>query len=160
MPTSASGSKWCAVSSRTSRRHASTIDSPGSRCPAGWLSTRRPSIFSSTKRNRPSRSMTAATVMLGFQTAITFAFGSGRFSGVLPDEVGHALHASLDGLLGGSIGEADVLPFSRYAAAEVNVGEHRNAGLVEQTFAELLGIRGRDHAAGLSHIRPHVEGAA
>src|SRR3954464_15410548 len=138
MPTSASGSKWCAVSSRTSRRHASTIDSPGSRCPAGWLSTRRPSIFSSTRRNWPSRSITAATVTLGFQTAITFAFGSGRFSSVLPDEVGHALHAGLDRRLRRGVGEAHMLTLTGHACAEVDVGQDGDARVVEQTFAELL----------------------
>src|SRR5690348_16035194 len=131
MPTSSRGSNACAVSSSTSRRQAATSDSPGSRCPAGWFSTRRPLMRSSTKRNRPPRSITAATVTLGFQTAIKFAFGSGCFSGVLPDEIGHALHARLDRLLGSGVGEAHVLAFARHARAEVDVGEDRNARLAQ-----------------------------
>src|SRR6185369_12836629 len=46
----------------------STSDSPGSRWPAGWLKSRPRAVSSSISRKRPSRSTTAATVTLGFQT--------------------------------------------------------------------------------------------
>src|SRR5918999_1568187 len=120
MPTRPLGSKRCAVSSMTSRRQAASSDSPGSRWPAGWLRTISPSIFSCTSRNLPWRSMTAATVTEGFQIVATLAFGSGRFFCVLADELGHALHARLDRLLRGGVGEAQVLPFAGHAHAEVD----------------------------------------
>ena len=66
-PTSAVGTKWWAVSSRASRAQPSAGDSPGSRWPAGVLSLRPCEVCSSTSRKRPSRSITAATVTLGFQ---------------------------------------------------------------------------------------------
>src|SRR6185436_14472883 len=153
MPTSAVGSKRCAVSSSTSRVHAATRDSPGSRWPAGWLSTSRPSIRSSTKRKRPSRSMTAATVTDGFHTM------SGGLAGIGADEVGHARHALLDRLLRRSVGEAHVLALARHARAEMDVGQHRDAGFRQQALPELLGVGGADAAAGLGNVRPGVESA-
>src|SRR5512139_3252041 len=68
MPTTAVGSKPQAVSSSVSRTMASRNVSPSSRWPAGWLITTRPLARSSTRRNRPSRSATAATVTSGFHT--------------------------------------------------------------------------------------------
>src|SRR3954467_7248109 len=118
---SARGSKTCAVSSSTSRRQAAISDSPGSRWPAGWLSTRRPSMRSSTRRNFPPRSITAATVALGFQITMEFAFGSGHFAGVLADKTRHARDARLDRLIGRGVGEAHVLPFAGHARAEVDI---------------------------------------
>src|SRR5438093_901991 len=132
MPISAVGSKRCAVSSSTSRRQAAMSDSPRSRWPAGWLSTRRPSIGSSTKRKRPSRSTTAATVAEGLQMLIGIAFGSGGFFRVLPNELGHSGDALLDRLGRRGVREAHVLAFARDARAEVDVGEKRYPGLVEQ----------------------------
>src|SRR5690606_29623243 len=55
------------VSSRVSRRAASTSDSSGSRWPAGWLSTSRPWTRSSTHSRRPSSTTTVATVTSGCQ---------------------------------------------------------------------------------------------
>src|SRR5712671_5824362 len=46
------------------------------------------------------------------------------------------------------------------ARAEVDVGEHRDPGLVEQPLPELLGIGSAGHAAGLGHVGPGVERAA
>src|SRR5688572_13907675 len=158
MPTSAVGSKRWAVSSITSRAQAATRDSPGSRWPAGWFSTSRPSLRSSTKRKRPSRSITAATVTEGFQ--IVMKFGSCRLLGVLADEIGHPGDALLDRLLGSGIREAHVLAFARHPGAEVDVGEQRHARLVQQALPELLGIGRADHAAGLGDVRPDVERAA
>jgi len=66
-PTSASGVTWQPVSSSASRMQAATSDSPSSRWPAGWLKRRPAEVSSSTTRNRPSRSISAATVTLGFQ---------------------------------------------------------------------------------------------
>src|SRR5687767_15762774 len=51
--------------------------------------------------------------------------------GVAADEIGHALHARLDLLLRSRVGEAHVLAFARHPAAEVDVGEHRHARLVQ-----------------------------
>src|SRR6185369_5132541 len=155
MPTSPVGWKRCAVSSITSRAQASIRVSSGSRWPAGWFSTRLPSCSSSTNRNLPSRSMTAATVTLGRQMLT-----SGHLAGVSPDEIGHARDALLDRLLRGSVGKAHVLAFARYARAEMDVGEHRHAGFVQQALAELLRILGADHAAGFGNVRPGVERAA
>src|SRR5207247_1842083 len=159
MPISAVGSKRCAVSSSTSRRQAAISDSPGSRWPAGWLRTSLPSIGSSTRRKRPSRSMTAATVAEGLQILIGIAFGSGRFLGVRADEVGHARHTLFDCLRGRGVREAHVLAFAGDARAEVDVGEQRHAGLVEQALPELLRVLGSDHAAGFGDVRPDVERA-
>src|SRR5882762_6216246 len=53
-----------------------------------------------------------------------------------------------------------MLPFAWHAATEVDISEHRYPGLREQALAELFGIRGTDHAAGLGNVRPDVEGAA
>src|SRR4051812_33322410 len=147
MPTSAVGSKRCAVSSMTSRAQAAISVSPGSRWPAGWLRTSLPSMFSSTKRNRPSRSMTAATVTLGFQTDITFACGSGGFPLFFLEEARHPRAARLDRLVGRRIREADVLALAGHARAEMDIGEHGNARLVQQPLPELLGVGGADHAA-------------
>src|SRR5690606_6764699 len=58
------------VSSRVSRTAAWARLSPGSRWPAGWLSTSRPSIRSSTSSSRPSRATTLATVTWGCQWLI------------------------------------------------------------------------------------------
>src|SRR5438067_2817196 len=160
MPTSERGSKSCAVSSSTSRRQAVISDSPGSRWPAGWLSTSRPSMCSSTKRKRPPRSITAATVTLGRQTDISFASGSGRFARVFADEIRHALHARLDCLLRRGIGKAHMLALARNAAAEMDVGQHGNTGVGEQPLAEFLGVGGADAAAGFGDVRPDVEGTA
>src|SRR3972149_2345794 len=136
MPTSAVGTKQCAVSSSSSRAQAATRVSPGSRCPAGWLSTRRPSWTSSTNRKRPPRSTMAATVTLGRQSV-----KSSHLAGVLPDEIGHAPDALLDRLPGGGVGEAQVLAFAGHARAEMDVCEHREG---QQPLAELLGIGGAD----------------
>src|SRR6185295_3387239 len=157
MPTSAVGSKRCAVSSSASRRHAATSDSPGSRWPAGWFSTSLPSMRSSTKRKRPSRSTTAATVAEGFQMPTTFTFGSGRFLRVFPDELGHPADAGLDRLLRGGVGKPHVLAFAGDARAEVDVGEQRHARLVQQALPELLRILRADKAAGLGDVRPDIE---
>src|SRR5579862_395718 len=156
MPTSAVGLKRCAVSSITSRAQAAISVSPGSRWPAGWLSTRRPSWSSSTNRNLPSRSMTAATVTLGGRQTDT----SGHLPGVPPDEIGHARNALLDRLLRSGVREAHVLAFARNARAEMDVGEHRDARLVQQALAELLRIGRAGHAAGLGDVRPGIERAA
>src|SRR5581483_1009994 len=59
------GEKSHAVSSRTSRTTACKSVSPRSTWPAGWLMTRRRLIRSSTTRNRPLFSATAATVTSG-----------------------------------------------------------------------------------------------
>src|SRR6185369_441433 len=67
MPSSAVGRNRCPVSSSVSRAQPSAGDSPGSRCPAGLLSFSPSTVSSSTRRKRPSRSMMAATVTLGFQ---------------------------------------------------------------------------------------------
>src|SRR5690606_3990351 len=56
------------VSSSVSRSAASRSDSLASRCPAGWLSTMRPALNSSTKRKLPSSSITVATVIWGCQS--------------------------------------------------------------------------------------------
>src|SRR5512134_2450485 len=110
MPRSAVGVMRCAVSSSVSRATACTSDSPGSRWPAGWLSTRCPFAISSTNRNLPPRSITAATVTLGLHRVIgppppygdpSWKEGSRGFAGVLLDELGHARHALLDRRLRG-----------------------------------------------------------
>src|SRR5690349_13003293 len=160
MPTSAVGSKRCAVSSSTSRRHAATSDSPGSRWPAGWFSTSLPSMRSSTKRNRPSRSTTAATVAEGFQMSTTSTFGSGCLLRVVPDEVRQPGDSGLDRLLRSGVGEAHVLPLARDARAEMDVREQRDARLVQQALPELFGVLRPDHAAGLGDVRPDVESPA
>src|SRR3954466_10507651 len=160
MAMSAVGSKRCAVSSSTSRRHAAISDSSGSRWPAGWLSTSLPSTRSSTNRKRPSRSTTAATVADGFQMSTTFTLGSGGFLRVFLDEFGHPADTGLDRLPGGRIGEPHVLPFTRDARAEVDVGEQCHARLVQQALPELLRILGAHQAAGLGDVRPDVERAA
>src|SRR6266567_1316745 len=59
-----------------------------------------------------------------------------------------------------SVGEADVLTVARHAAAEMDVGQHRHASLVEQPLAELLGVRATRALAGLGHIGPRVKSAA
>src|SRR3546814_8021454 len=68
MPTTLLGSTSQPVSSRVSRTAASISVSSGSRCPAGWLSTARPPLDSSTIRKRPLSSTMVATVMWGFQS--------------------------------------------------------------------------------------------
>src|SRR3954466_11034749 len=160
MAMSAVGSKRCAVSSSTSRRHAAISDSPGSRWPAGWLSTSLPSTRSSTNRKRPSRSTTAATVADGFQMSTAFTFGAGGFLRVFPNEFCHPADTGLDRLPGGRIGEPHVLAFAWDARAEVDVGEQRHARLVQQALPELLGILCAHQAAGLGDVRPDVERAA
>src|SRR5258706_9065836 len=79
---------------------------------------------------------------------------------VLADELRHARDALLDRGFRGGVGEADVLAFAGHARAEVDVGEHRDPGLVEQPLPELLGIGSAGHAAGLGHVGPGVERAA
>src|SRR5512134_2185925 len=179
MPRSAVGVKRCAVSSSTSRATACASDSPGSRWPAGWLSTRRPLAISSTKRNFPSRSITAATVTLGRQrlkrpppprgvswlrcscgARRALPSGSRRLARVLADELGHARDALLDRRLRRRVGKTHVLAFARHARAEMDVGEHCDAGLVQEALAELLGIRCANPLAGLRDVRPGIEGAA
>ncbi len=46
------------------------------------------------------------------------------------------------------------------ATAEMNVGEHRDAGLVEQALAQLLRIGAAGLLARLGDVGPRVEGAA
>src|SRR4051812_47209163 len=133
-------------------------DSPGSRWPAGWLSTSRPSIRSCTNRSLPPSSITAATVALGFQTLNALA--SGCLAGVLADEIRHSLDACLDRLLRGGVRKAHVLSLAGHARAEVDIGKHRDSGFQEQALPELLGILGPDHAASLGDVGPGVEGAA
>src|SRR3989338_3194689 len=67
MPSRCCGVKEYADSSSTSRATAASNDSSASRCPAGWLKRTPWEGSSSTSRNFPSRSMTAATVTFGFQ---------------------------------------------------------------------------------------------
>src|SRR3989304_6158087 len=64
------------VSSRVSRRAASARLSPGSRWPAGWFSTWRPSMVSSTSSTRPPSITTVATVACGAQRGSGVAFNS------------------------------------------------------------------------------------
>ena len=47
---------------------------------------------------------------------------------------------SLDRLVRRRVREADVLAVAGHAPAEVDVGEHRHARLVQQALAERLGI--------------------
>src|SRR3990167_8077085 len=67
MPSSICGTKEYADSSSTSRATAASRDSSASRCPAGWLKRTPSEVSSSTSKNFPSRSMTAATGTFGFQ---------------------------------------------------------------------------------------------
>src|SRR5204862_2061354 len=85
---------------------------------------------------------------------------SGYAALVRADELSHARDALLDRGFRGGVGEADVLAFAGHARAEVDVGEHRDPGLVQEALPELLRIRNAHHAAGLGHVGPGVEGAA
>ena len=105
---------------------------------AGRLVQHQPALDpSSTRRKRPLRSMTAATVVEGFQTSALRAQAFLVFF-----RMKSAMRATpcLDRLLGGRVREADVLAFARHARAEMDVGEHRDAGLVAAGACELLGI--------------------
>ncbi len=53
-----------------------------------------------------------------------------------------------------------MLPFVGHPAPEVDVGEHGDAGLVQQPFPEILGIGAAGQPAGLRHVGPRVERAA
>src|SRR5581483_2390164 len=88
------------------------------------------------------------------------AAGLGGAAGIAADEVRHARDTAADGLVRRRVRETDVLSLAGDARAEMNVGEHRHAGFVEQAPAELLGVGRADHAAGLGDVRPGVEGAA
>src|SRR5512139_2147668 len=59
------GLTWCAVSSSASRRTASISVSLRSQWPAGWLRRRPSAVCSSTSRNLPSCSTTAAATTWG-----------------------------------------------------------------------------------------------
>src|SRR5690242_5050404 len=79
---------------------------------------------------------------------------------VLANECVEATDALLDRLRRRRVRETNVLPVARNAASEVNVGEHRDARLVQQPLAKRLGV-GRLHApARLGDVRPRVERAA
>src|SRR5476651_1863900 len=73
----------------------------------------------------------------------------GNSAAVVADEVRHARDAVLDRLIGRGIGETDVLPLAGNACAEMDVSEHRHSGFVQQALAQLFGVLGADHAAGL-----------
>ena len=53
-----------------------------------------------------------------------------------------------------------MVPVARDTPAEVNVGEHRDAGFVQQTFAQRLRIGATGHAARLGDVGPCIERAA
>jgi len=53
-----------------------------------------------------------------------------RLLRILANKLAHACDAVANGVVGCSVAEADVLAFVRYALAEVNVGQHRHAGLI------------------------------
>src|SRR5262245_5185012 len=101
--------------------------------------------------------MTAATVTLGFQTSAIPGSGSGDAARRAADEVGHPRDALLDRGPGCRVAEADVLAFAGHARTEVDVREHRDAAIGEQTLAEFLGVGSADHPARLGHVRPGVE---
>ena len=53
-----------------------------------------------------------------------------------------------------------MLAVAGHARSEVDVGQHRHAGLVQQPLAQLLRIGGTDQRAGLGDVGPSVERAA
>src|SRR5690242_16599797 len=63
----------------------------------------------------------------------------------------------LDRLRRSRIGKADVLAVARDPAPEVNVGEHRDAGLVEQPPAKFFGIAAAGALACPGDIGPRVD---
>ncbi len=78
---------------------------------------------------------------------------------------GHSLRALLlmsfyDYLLSVSLREADVLAVPGHARAEVDVGQHRHAGFMQQAAAQFFGVGRADQRAGLGDVGPGVERAA
>ena len=79
---------------------------------------------------------------------------------MLAHECVEPLDAVLDRRVRCRVREADVLSVAGHAAAEVDVGEHGDARLVQQALAKLLRICRADAPARLGHVRPCVERAA
>src|SRR6185295_17551019 len=74
--------------------------------------------------------------------------GSPFYFCIRADEIRHASHALLDRILGSGVTETDVLAFVGYPRSEMDVRQHRDAGLVQEPLAEFLRILGSDHLAG------------
>jgi hypothetical protein len=70
-----------------------------------------------------------------------------------------ALHAVVDGSVGGRVGKADVLAISR-TRRRSGYRPARATRLHEQTLAKRFGIGAAGDAAGLCHVRPCIKGAA
>src|SRR5579871_1463511 len=104
------------------------------------------------RRKRPSFSMIAATVTLGFQTSRAMPPDSRRFAGVAADEVRHSRRPRFDGLARSGVAEPDVLAFTFDAPPEMNVGQHGNARFGQQPPAEFFRIGGADEPARFGDV--------
>src|SRR5471032_901389 len=119
------------VSSRVSRTAASVRVSFGSRWPAGWLSTARPPLSSSTIRKRPLSSTRVATVMWGCQVmggldsrydAVCGHNGGQCGRGLAPDDGVSVTNSSTDPSISGAS------PFPHVIRFLALNGRNRNPG--------------------------------
>src|SRR5450830_677452 len=122
------------VSSRVSRTAASVRVSFGSRWPAGWLSTARPPLSSSTIRKRPLSSTRVATVMWGCQVIQNLDSWCGAVFGQDCSQCGSGLArecnaSDMHRATGTPHSRASPLPhFNPVSSAKSAVGTNRNPG--------------------------------
>ena len=69
-------------------------------------------------------------------------------------------YAFFDRRLAGGVREADVLAIGLNARPEVRVGQHRNAGIVQQPPAQFFRVFRTDDAACFGDIGPRIERAS
>src|SRR5205814_4244555 len=80
--------------------------------------------------------------------------------GALAYESVDAGNAVLDRLHGRRVGKADMLAVARNAAAEMDVRQHGDTGLVEEPLAEFLRVGAARALARLGNVRPRIKCAS
>src|SRR5207249_6885144 len=82
---------------------------------------------------------------------------SRRLFAALAHESVDAGNAILDRLYGRRVREADMLAIARNAAAEMDIRQHGDAGVVEEPLAEFFRVGAARALAGLGYVRPRVK---
>ncbi len=113
------------------------------------------------RRPRPSRAGSCQRIAHAAENPVArrvVAAGAHRLLVSMND--GDALDAGPDRRRRRRIRKADVLAVAGHAPSEMDVGQHRDAGFVQQALAEFLRIGATGQLACLGDVRPGVERAA
>lgn len=76
---------------------------------------------------------------------------------VFLDKISHAAHALAYGVIGCSVAEPNVLTLALDTLPKMNICQHRNARLVEQSLAEIFRVTTTRQLTRLGDIGPRIE---